>query len=179
MKTYTNTYKKLGVYPLMIILVLTFATILSCQSQKSNDRVFEAYELRIHGHADSAKVLLEQYTSENPENAIAWYELCRTAQHLGWSNPRAIKESIDDALKYINLAVEQDPDNAWYLSYKGGIETLKFYLALQTEDEKALDYLSEMEETYQKVFQMDPTYFENKLTLVEFYNGLPDRKSVV
>jgi len=42
------------------------------------------------------------------------------------ANPREIKTAMDEALRYINLAVENDPGNAWYLSYKGGIETLHY-----------------------------------------------------
>jgi len=89
------------------------------------------------------------------------------------SNPRAIKESMDEALRCINLAVENDPDNAWYLSYKGGIETFHFYLAMQMGFENAGEHLTLIEETYNSVFQLDPTYYENKLTLVEFFGGLP------
>lgn len=167
--------QKLNLIPLSIMMTLIFAGMVSCIGQKSNEneKVFEAYELRINGHADSAKVLLEQFTSENPEDALAWYELCRTTQHLGMSNPRSFPEMIDESLKYINLAVESDPANALYLSYKGKIETLKFYLGLQMGDGKAADYLAQLEGTYNKVFKMDPTFTENQLTLVEFFGGLP------
>lgn len=156
-----------------IILVLIFAGIISCTGQKTDEKVYEAYELRINGHADSAKVLLQQITTENPTNAMAWYELCRTTEHLGMANPRAIKESLDEALRCISLAVENDPKNAWYLSYKGGIETLQFYLALQIGNENASAYLAKLEDTYKSVFELDPSYYENKLTLVEFFGGLP------
>jgi len=168
-----NFNQKFNLIPSGIFFVLIFAGITSCTGQKVEDRVYNAYELRINGHADSAKVLLLQITNENPENALAWYELCRTTQQIGMANPREIKESLDDALKYINLAVENDPDNAWFLSYKGSIETLHFYLGLQMGDENAVAYFEKVEETYNSVFQIDPTYYENKLTLVEFFGGLP------
>ncbi len=92
---------------------------------------------------------------------------------MGRANPRAIQEMLDETLKYINLAVENDPENAWYYSYKGGLETLQFYFALQTGNENALAYLEKLEDTYNSVFLLDPTYYENKLTLVEFFGGLP------
>ncbi|MCD4682457.1 MAG: hypothetical protein K8R86_04155 [Bacteroidales bacterium] len=168
-----NFNQKFNLVPMGIFFALIFAGITSCTGQKTNDRVYEAYELRINGHADSAQVLLQQFTNENPENALAWYELCRTTQQIGMSNPREIKESLDDALKYINLAVENDPANAWFLSYKGGIETLYFYMALQMGSENAGEYLDKFESTYNSVFQLDPSYYENKLTLVEFFGGLP------
>lgn len=168
-----NVNQKFSLIPMGIMMALIFSGIFSCTGQKTDNKVFEAYELRINGHADSAKVLLKQITIENPENAMAWYELCRTTQQLGMANPRAIQEMLDETLKYINLAVENDPDNAWYLSYKGGIETLHFYIGMQMGNKKAAKYLDKLEATYNSVFQLDPSYYENKLTLVEFFGGLP------
>jgi len=158
---------------LIICALIISYGMASCMGGQSNEKVFKAYELRVNGHADSAKVILEELLSVDSTNALAWYELCRTTQHLGMANPRAIKESLDEALRCIDLAVENDPDNAWYLSYKGGIETLHFYLAIQMGNENAVEYLEKVEETYNSVFQIDPSYSENKLTLVEFFGGLP------
>lgn len=158
---------------LVISLLITSYCLASCMGVRSKEEVFKAYGLRINGHADSAQILLEQITNENPENALAWYELCRTTLQLGMSNPRELKKSLDDALKYINLAVENDPANAWFLSYKGDLETLYFYMALQMGNENAGEYLEKFENTYNSVFELDPTYYENKLTMVEFFGGLP------
>ena len=174
MKT-RNVNQKFSLVPLGIMMALIFAGIISCTGQKTEDKVFDAYGLRINGHADSAKVLLGQITNENPKDARAWYELCRTNQQLGMANPRAIQESLDETLRCINLAVENDPENALYLSYKGGIETLHFYMGMQMGNENAAGYLDKLEETYNSVFQLDPTYYENKLTLVEFFGGLPKK----
>ena len=169
-----NFNQKFNLVPTGIFFVLIFAGIISCTGQKTNDKVYEAYELRINGHADSAQILLEQITSENPGNALAWYELSRTTQQLGMANPREIKDPLDEALRCISLAVENDPDNALYLSYKGGIETLHFYMGMQMGNENAAEYLEKVEKTYNSVFQLDPSYYENKLTLVEFFGGLPE-----
>jgi len=158
---------------LIICALIISYGMASCMGEQSNEKVFEAYELRINGHTDSAKVILEELLAIDSTNALAWYELCRTTLHLGLSNPRAIKESLDEALRCINLAVENDPDNAWYLSYKGGIETLHFYMGMQMGNENAAEYLEKVEETYNSVFHIDPSYYENKLTLVESFGGLP------
>ncbi len=171
-----NFNQKFSLVPMGIMMALIFAGLFSCTAQNTNEKVFEAYELRIDGHADSAKVLLEQITNENPEDALAWYELCRTTQQLGKANPRKFKESLDEALKYINLAVENDPDNAWYLSYKGKMEAQQFYLGMKMGDKNAVEYLNKLEGTYNSVFTLDPTYYENKLTLVEFFSGLRKKK---
>lgn len=156
-----------------IFMTLIFAAIISCTGQITDKKVFEAYTLRINGHADSAKVLLQQISSENPGNALAWYELCRTTQQLGMANPRVIKESLGEALNCINKAINIEPENACYLSHKGRIETRQFYLAIHLGNENAPEYLEKLEETYNDVLKLDPSYYENKLTLVEFFGGLP------
>ncbi len=172
MKTRKNNSKsrmiKIGIF-----ITLIFAVVISCTGQKTDKKVFEAYTLRINGQADSAKVLLQQISSENPKNALAWYELCRTTQQLGMANQRVIKESLGEALDYINKAINIEPENACYLSYKGSIETLQFYLVLQMGNENAPEYLKKIEETYNDVLKLDPSYYENKLTLIEFFGGLP------
>jgi tetratricopeptide (TPR) repeat protein len=147
---------------LIICALLVTYIIASCTEAHTNEKVFEAYELRINGQADSAKILLEELLSTDSTNAMAWYELCRTTMHLGLANPREIKESINKALKCINKSVKYDPLNAWYLSYKGNMETLKFYMALQTGDENAKKYLEKIEKTFNTVFEMDPSFTENK-----------------
>ncbi|MCD4737607.1 MAG: hypothetical protein K8R53_16320, partial [Bacteroidales bacterium] len=158
---------------LVLLITLTLSLMYSCNAQQKESVVIQAYDLRINGHADSAQILLQQFTTENPENAQAWYELCRTTQQLGKSNPRKIKESLDEAYRCINKAVEIEPNNALYLSYKGKTETLQFYIGLQMGDENAAAYLEKFEETFNSVYQLDPSYTEDKLTLVEFFGGLP------
>jgi len=173
MKTMKNFNQKFSLITLGVSFLIILTGVFSCTGQKTDDSVFAAYELRIGGHADSAQVLLQQITSENPGNAQAWYELCRTTQQLGMSNPRKIKESLDEALRCINKSVEIEPDNALYLSYKGKTETLHFYMGLQLGDENAASYLEKLEKTFNSVYQLDPSFTEDKLTLVEFFGGLP------
>jgi ferric-dicitrate binding protein FerR (iron transport regulator) len=96
--------QKFSLVAMGIIFLIFFVGIISCTGQKTNNEVFEAYNLRINGHADSAHLLLEQITNENSENAQAWYELCRTTQQLGLANPRGIKEALDEALFCIDKA---------------------------------------------------------------------------
>lgn len=158
---------------LMISVLIISYCLASCMGDQSKDEVFKAYELRINGHADSAKVILEKTLAVDSTNALAWYELCRTTIHLGLANPRETKESINNALKCINNAVKYDPQNTLYLSYKGSMETLEFYVALQTGNENAGQYLENVEKTFNTVFEIDPSFTENKLTLVEFFGGLP------
>jgi tetratricopeptide (TPR) repeat protein len=163
----------IALIPFIVCATIIMYGMVSCAGPQSNEKVFQAYELRMNGQADSARVILEQLLSTDSTNALTWFELCRTTQHMGMANPRAIKETLDEALNNINKAIENDPNNAYYLSYKGSIETLQFYLALQTGNEKAGEYLVKLEDTYKSVFKLDPSYYEDKITLVEFFGGLP------
>ena len=168
-----NFNQKVNLASWVIFFVMIFSGITFCTGQKIEEKVYEAYQLRINGHADSAQKMLGQITHEHPKYALSWYELSRTTEQIGLSDPRELKQSLDDALKYINLAVENDPENALYLSYKGGIETMRFFMALQSGGKNATGLLSRIEDTYNAVLQLDPSYLENKITLVEFFGGLP------
>ena len=174
MKQQTNIQSRLQHMVISLFCGLVFILALSCSDQGASQQVFEAYELRVSGHADSALAMLEGIVKEQPDLAIAWYELARATMHTGMQSPQQIKETLEKAGEYIARAVENDPDNALYLSYKGGIETLQFYMALQMGQEGATDHLVRMDETYNAVFELDPTYYEDKLTLVEFYGLLPE-----
>lgn len=56
----------------------------------------QAYELRMNGKADSAKVILEQVLSEDSTYAMAWYELARTKHHIGLGEPRKFVRCLED-----------------------------------------------------------------------------------
>lgn len=172
-RKFNNYLLSNAIIPIIVCAIIITYGMVSCARQHANEKVFQAYELRMNGQADSAKVILEQLLSTDSTNAMAWFELCRTNQHMGLANPRTIKETLDETLNDINRAIENDPNNAYYLSYKGGVETLQFYLALKTGNEKAGEYLVTLEETYKSVFKLDPSYYEDKITLVEFFGGLP------
>lgn len=158
---------------IIVMMVLVFTGIISCTGQKTNSEVMDAYELRLNGHADSAQVLLLAITERNPANALAWFELCRCTEHMSLADPRSMDESIKACLKYIDKAIEIEEGNAKYLSYKGKIQTLEFYKTIMMGGE-AGDKLAKIEETCQKVAEIDASYYENTITLVEFFAGLPE-----
>jgi len=157
---------------LNMIMLILFTGAISCTGQKANADLMNSYELRMNGQADSAKVLLLEMTQKHPKNAMAWFELSRCTEHLGLSNPRVMEESIEASLSYIIKAVEIEEGNAIYLSYKGKMQTLDLYKALKM-GENAGEKLAEIENTYLQLDKIDDSYFEHKITLVEFFAGLP------
>lgn len=174
MKNRSNIHPGLRLLTVGLFGALVFLINLSCSDQGSDQQVFEAYNLRINGHADSARILLDEILEEHPDMALAWYELARTSMHMGMNNPKEIGQTLEEAIAYIDRSIEHDAKNALYHSYKGGIETLQFYMAMQMGNENAQSFLIQLEETYNTVFQLDPNYYENKITLVEFFGGLPE-----
>ena len=58
--------------------------------------------------ASEAKTLLEQLISENPENALAHYELARTKYHMGLANLRELIPAIEEIQHSIEQAVKNE-----------------------------------------------------------------------
>lgn len=161
-----------------IIFTMAFilSVMLNCVGQKNNEIITNAYELRMNGQADSAKVLLEKSLKKDSTSALAWFELTRTNQHIGLANPQNLVASMDEILHQINQAVIFDPENVYYLSYKGSIEMLNLYVSLMTGKNDVLDKLKKVENTYDAVLKLKPDYYEVKLTLVELFGTLPEDK---
>src|SRR6056300_1591592 len=98
----------------VMVLMLTGMIFLSLYATSCtgtyarNNSVVDAYELRMDGKADSAVVVLSEIILNEPDNAMAYYELARTKTHLmlGGGNYQ-IGEIIENSSK----ACELDPDN--------------------------------------------------------------------
>ncbi|MEN8120778.1 MAG: hypothetical protein ABFS35_10545 [Bacteroidota bacterium] len=157
-------------------MAFLMSVMLNCVGQKHNEIVKNAYELRMDGQADSAKVLLEKSLKKDSISALVWFELCRTNQHIGLANPRKMVESMDEILHQVNMAVKFDSENVYYLSYRGSIEVLNLYMSLMTGKNDGKDKLTKVEKTYNAVLKLKPDYYEVKLTLVELFGALPEDK---
>ena len=140
---------------LNMLLLIVFIGGQSCTAQKSQSELMNSYELRMNGQADSAKVLLLEMSQKYPEDAMVWFELSRCTEHLGLSNPRDMEKSIEASLSYINKANKIEEGNAKYLLYKAKFQTLEFYMNLKMGGGDEGVKLEDIEETYQKVFQLD------------------------
>ena len=173
MKTKNNYQNYLIMLPVAILLACSTLFFITCTGQKVGDKVLEAYELRMDGKADSAKVVLENILTEDSTNSLAWFELSRTQQHIGLSDPRSIIEAMKDAMYNMNQAVKYEPENVNYLSYLGGLEAFDLYMGLQMGKEDVVEDLQEVEEIFLKVLDFKPDCYEVKLTLVEFFGMLP------
>ncbi len=145
----------------------------SCTGQKMSSPVQQAYELRINGNADSAKVILEQVLAADSTNAAAWYELARTKHHIGLGNPRVLFGSLEDIQQNTEAAVNNDPGNVIYSFYRGSISFTRAYAALMMGQPDAKEKVGDAVSAYEAVLKLKPDYVEAKLYLVEVL-GLPE-----
>ena len=161
-----------------IIVSLSVAVVcisfVLCTGQKLNKTVLQAYELRMNGQADSAKVILEQVLSEDSTNAVAWYEIARTKHHMGLEDiSELISGGMADIQQTVQKAVENDPDNVIYQYYKGLINYSILYLGLKTGKDDVSEDFTRVVESYKSVLILKPDYHEAKLFLVELFEMLP------
>lgn len=138
--------------------------------------VQNAYELRMNGKADEAKALLEQTISENPDNALAHYELARTKSHMGLANMKELITSIEDIQHTIEQAIKIDPDNVIYHFFAGGVAFMSAYIAIQRNQPDAKEKVARLCSIYESVLRLKPDYHEAMLYLVEIYGILPEDK---
>ncbi|MCK4654678.1 MAG: hypothetical protein KAU01_09545 [Candidatus Cloacimonetes bacterium] len=158
-----------------IIMSLSIACISfvlwSCTGQKLDKTVQQAYELRMIGQADSAKVLLEQVIVKDSTNAAAWFELARTKQHIGLGNPRELISGMVDVQQFAQNAVDNEPNNVIYQYYMANVDFFNLYIAMRKEDFSA--EFEKVAESYGSVLALKPDYHEAKLFLVELFAMLP------
>ncbi len=173
-----ETITKVSILNLLILAMFTLCLVqISCKAEQNDDTgdmAANAWELRMNGKADEAKLMLQQYTTEQPDNAMAWYELSRATHHVGLSDPQNLENSVTEALGYIDKAIGLVPENTKFLNYKGNLVTLNFYMNLKFGKGDFKTSLEEMESVFNKTFELDNSYTEGIITLVEFYGGLPE-----
>jgi tetratricopeptide (TPR) repeat protein len=144
-----------------------------CSGHELDKTVRKAYELRMKGQADSAKVLIEHVLAEDSTHAAAWYELARIKHHIGLGNPRILFTGLDDLQQTIGQAVDYDPDNVIYLFYQGNICFTRVYVSMMRQQPEVRDQVKETISAYESVLKLKPDYYEVKLFLVELLKMVP------
>jgi len=125
----------------------------SCTQTESDGIVQQAYELRINGKANEARALLDQATTDDPDNALAHYELARTKFQIALGEPQQLLDNLGDIQQSIERAVEHEPDDVTY----------RFFADV-----------AKMCSSYQSVLELQPDYREASLYLVELYATVPE-----
>jgi tetratricopeptide (TPR) repeat protein len=161
-----------------IILSLIFTGLLcisgfmvSCTGLLADNKVKDAYELRMSGHADSALIVLDETIIAEPENAAAYYERARTKHHimLG-AGGYDIGEIIADASK----ACELDPDNAIYAYFEANAKFLDVYVDMMRGKEDIQDKLETSFASFENTLNIKECFPAVLVTLTEINSWLPE-----
>ena len=162
------------------MLILLFAGILGFSSVAGtgsdvdgtgpDKEVLKAFELRMGGKVDEAKLLLESVLKKDSTNAMAHFEMARLKHYL-LTGGGGIK--IDDILVSINKAAAYDPQNVTYAYYKAIVHFLNAFMAMQTGTNEVKKNIDLTCIQFKKVLTMKPDYHEAALYLVEIYGMLP------
>ena len=159
-----------GQNTLRMVFLVVFTTVITtanCTSEKANEQVLKAFQLRIDGKTEQAKNTLLEIVEKEPQNAAAHFELART---LNYMNMRGSEE----ADQHLKTALELDPENVIYAYYNAKHCFLKAYVALQTGGDNAKDLIDGVCNEFVKVLEMNPDYPEAAMYLAEIYGMLPE-----
>lgn len=132
--------------------------------------VKQAYELRMTGKVDEAKVILKGILERDSTNAMAHYEMARLNDYM-FTGGGNIK--IDDILASAKKAVTYDPKNVSYAYFMAIASFGNAYMAMQMGQEDIKPYIDETAAAFDKVLALKPDYHEATLYLVEIYGLLP------
>jgi tetratricopeptide (TPR) repeat protein len=175
MKTKSTFKRHFILMSLCVAAVCMSFVFSSCTSQELDKTVQQAYELRMNGKVDSAKVLLEQAISKNPNNSAAYYELARIQLHmaLGKGGMETMVSMLGDAQNSIDKAVKLDPKNVIYNFFAGHVGYFQAYLSLMTGDQ-AKEKLARAIGAFESALKLKPDYHQAMLYLVELNSQFPE-----
>ena len=97
--------------PLLLLLFLFPAVAQEQITEEEVNReklLIEANREKLLGNYDKAITMLRELFRQDGENAAVAYELGRLLHAEG---------QLEDAIRYLKVAVDQAPDNEWYLKF--------------------------------------------------------------
>jgi len=174
MKISSFIYRILRVMVVSSVLLYLLTIACSQEGNEVQNEVRAAYELRIGGNADSAKVLLEEILAKDSTCAMARYELARTMHHIGLGNPRSLFGGLDKIQDNAAMAVQYKPDNVTYAYYNGYICYMRAYVAMMQQRPEIKNRIKAVQKAYDSVLKLRPEYHQATLFLVEILNAPED-----
>jgi len=175
MKSQINSKRQfLWIVLVMFSVVVASFGLLSCKGPEVDKAVMEAYELRMNGKADEAKAKLEQVISDEPDNALAHYELARTKYHIALSDLEELEITPEDMQQSIDKAIENDPNNEIYRFFAGFIASQSAYMAIKRDQPDVKEKVAKVCSAYESVLKLKPDYHEAILCLVQIYGLFPE-----
>jgi len=152
------------------VIFLSFYATSCTDTYSRNNSVVDAYELRMDGKADSAVVLLSKVILDEPDNAMAYYELARTKTHLMLGGG---KYQIGEIIENSSKACELDPDNLAYAFFDANTKFLDVYIDLMRGKEGISDKLDISLAAFKKALAIDSCNTSMLITVTEINSMLP------
>ena len=170
MKKIKKTERLLVIFLMLTGLVFLSFYATSCTGSYAGDQVMDAYEVRINGHADSAINLLTDVIANDPENAMAYYELSRAKTHvmLGGGNYK-----IDEIIVNATNASQLDPDNFAYAFFEAHSRFLGVYIDVMMGKEDVIDKLDATLASFERALDIDECNASLLVTLAEINSMIP------
>jgi tetratricopeptide (TPR) repeat protein len=137
------------------------------------DVAMHAYRMRMDGHLDEAKQVLDAELAERPKNAAAWCELARLEfQRFGKTF------ELDSAQKAIEQAVAVAPDNARYHRWAGRIAVFNSILKGHGGDQAQIAaqiaaQTKKATAAAEQAVKLDADDHEARMLLVSLYGNNP------
>ena len=141
-----------------IFFAFALFTGLGCFSQPSNKEIQSALD---QGKLETAKKLLQNRISENPEDAIA-------TAYLG--DIAGFEKDWDTAISLYKSLTQKYPENVDYNFKYGAVLGMK---ALSVSKLQSVIYISDIKKYLEKAVELDPEHVEARRVLVELYVKLP------
>lgn len=155
-------------------------------SKAESNVAMKAFNLRMEGRVDEAKVMLEKAVAQNPDDAPAQFELARDYFYTLMDHTdeetmelkqkqKAMKDQLNRARKAIKKAVKAEPTNPRYHYWAAVIATYKAIfdahsvltiVGLPFEANNSI-------KSYEKALKLKPDYHQARQELMGLYDRLP------
>jgi tetratricopeptide (TPR) repeat protein len=155
-----------GVILCLVAIISLSINIICAQGLNHEAAIVQAYELRMNGKSEEAKITLLDILDRDSTDAMANFEMSRLIQFTEMMN-------VAEALKYGMRAVEADPENSYYLFHTANLQFLRAYIAMHRGDEEQIKtFMVEASKTYEKVLLHNPDCKEAMLFLIDIYSNM-------
>jgi cytochrome c-type biogenesis protein CcmH/NrfG len=160
---------------LVLIILAIFMTGCFFVSESLADEVASrAYELRMQGKADEAKILLERALAENPKNEEACYELARIQNYMAVGDPANMESNLKKAQSSIEKAMQSDPKNVIYPFFAGHIAFFQSYFSMAKNQPEVKENVARLCGEFESALKIKPDYYQAMLYLVEINMVIPE-----
>jgi hypothetical protein len=140
---------------------------------QTKTKAVEAYELRMAGKADQAEQLLTDWLKVDSTDALANFELARTAHHIFLGSRDMSPEAWTKVVNASSKAALLAPNNVSFSFYAAYARLFDAFISMMTGAQDAGQKTKVACDAFGKVLELDPKCSPARLYLVDVYAMLP------